>query len=54
MLNPPYDWIPAFAGMTEESVILRRTGSLRVSLSSILLSPKMEHPSQAEWGTKGG
>ena len=32
MLNPPYDydWIPASAGMTEESVRLRRTEGLVV------------------------
>ena len=27
LLYPPYIWIPAFAGMTEEGVRQRRTGS---------------------------
>ena len=46
-LYPPYIWIPAFAGMTEESVRLRRTGGLGVS-------PNFPFPFPHDWGIPGG
>ena len=39
LLYPPCSWIPACAGMTEESVRLRRTGGLGVSVKIPLESP---------------
>jgi hypothetical protein len=44
----------SFAGMTEESVRLRQTGSFGVSPKSFYLPPKIEDPPQEEWGIKGG
>jgi hypothetical protein len=45
-LYPPYIWIPASAGMTEESVRLRRTGGLGVP-------PQPQNPPKSPFA-KGG
>jgi len=46
-------WIPAYAGMTERGVRLRRTGVRGVPDIPPFSSPKIEDPPQEEWGTKG-
>ena len=51
-LYPPYIWIPAFAGMTEESVRLRRTEGLVVSPN--LKIPLNPHLPKGDLGGFGG
>jgi len=53
-LYPPYIWIPASAGMTEESVRLRRTEGLVVSPNlKIPLNPPLPKGDLGGFGGQG-